>query len=90
MITRVEIDGFKSFLDFQLVVPPFLAPAGPHSSRPDSSGRFSLFDALEFTRVAPLSAIRSPIPPATRFSARRAVVSRWSALRNILYCDDLK
>lgn len=32
MLTRIEIDGFKSFLDFELDVPPFLALARPNSS----------------------------------------------------------
>ena len=32
MITRVEIDGFTSFLDFTLDVPPFLALVGPNAS----------------------------------------------------------
>ncbi|MEU8174583.1 AAA family ATPase [Microbispora hainanensis] len=43
MITRIEIDGFKSFLDFQLDVPPFLALVGPNSS-----GKSNLFDALDY------------------------------------------
>ncbi|MEV7806162.1 AAA family ATPase [Microbispora sp. NPDC088329] len=47
MITRIEIDGFKSFLDFQLDIPPFLALVGPNSS-----GKSNLFDALEYLRRA--------------------------------------
>lgn len=43
MITRIEIDGFKSFLDFKLDVPPFLALVGPNAS-----GKSNLFDASEF------------------------------------------
>ncbi|MBG0832274.1 AAA family ATPase [Planomonospora sp. ID67723] len=43
MITRIEIDGFKSFLNFELDVPPFLALVGPNSS-----GKSNLFDALGF------------------------------------------
>ncbi|GAA4207764.1 AAA family ATPase [Microbispora amethystogenes] len=43
MITRIEIDGFKSFLDFQLDIPPFLALVGPNSS-----GKSNLLDALEY------------------------------------------
>ncbi|GIH92489.1 AAA family ATPase [Planobispora siamensis] len=43
MITRIEIDGFKSFLDFELDVPPFLALVGPNAS-----GKSNLFDALGF------------------------------------------
>jgi predicted ATPase len=47
MITRIEIDGFKSFLDFKLDVPPFLALVGPNSS-----GKSNLFDAVEFDQQA--------------------------------------
>ncbi|MEV4804074.1 AAA family ATPase [Nonomuraea sp. NPDC049421] len=47
MLTRVEIDGFKSFLDFELDVPPFLALVGPNSS-----GKSNLLDALAFAREA--------------------------------------
>ncbi|MDP9849411.1 AAA family ATPase [Streptosporangium lutulentum] len=43
MITRIEIDGFKSFLNFDLDVPPFLALVGPNSS-----GKSNLFDAVGF------------------------------------------
>ncbi|MFF5208834.1 AAA family ATPase [Streptosporangium sp. NPDC000396] len=43
MITRIEIDGFKSFLNFVLDVPPFLALVGPNSS-----GKSNLFDAIGF------------------------------------------
>ncbi|PRY02128.1 AAA family ATPase [Allonocardiopsis opalescens] len=41
MITRIEIDGFKSFLDFTLDVPPFLALVGSNAG-----GKSNLFDAL--------------------------------------------
>ncbi|WP_326635706.1 hypothetical protein OIE67_00950 [Nonomuraea fuscirosea] len=47
MLTRIEIDGFKSFLDFTLDVPPFLALVGP-----DASGESNLLDALAFAREA--------------------------------------
>ncbi|GIH70637.1 AAA family ATPase [Sphaerimonospora thailandensis] len=43
MITRIEIDGFKSFLDFQLDIPPFLLIVGRNGS-----GKSNLFDALRF------------------------------------------
>ncbi|MEU6429348.1 AAA family ATPase [Microbispora sp. NPDC046973] len=43
MITRIEIDGFKSFLDFQLDIPPFLAVIGRNAS-----GKSNLLDALMF------------------------------------------
>jgi predicted ATPase len=41
MITRIEIDGFKSFVDFSLDVPPFLALLGSNAS-----GKSNLLDAL--------------------------------------------
>lgn len=41
MITRLEIDGFKSFVDFTLDVPPFLAIVGANAS-----GKSNLIDAL--------------------------------------------
>ncbi|MCX4746636.1 ATP-binding protein [Kitasatospora sp. NBC_01287] len=41
MITRIEIDGFKSFKDFVLDVPPLLAVTGANSS-----GKSNLIDAL--------------------------------------------
>jgi predicted ATPase len=50
MITHIRIDGFKSFLDFELDVPPFLALVGPNSS-----GKSNLLDALAFARAALLS-----------------------------------
>ncbi|MEV0615627.1 AAA family ATPase [Nonomuraea sp. NPDC050404] len=50
MLTRIEIDGFKSFLDFELDVPPFLALVGPNSS-----GKSNLLDALAFARGALLA-----------------------------------
>lgn len=50
MLTRIEIDGFKSFLDFELDVPPFLALVGPNSS-----GKSNLLDALAFARTALMS-----------------------------------
>ena len=41
MITRIEIDGFKSFVDFDLEVPPFLVVMGGNAS-----GKSNLVDAL--------------------------------------------
>jgi predicted ATPase len=50
VITRIEIDGFKSFLDFELDVPPFLALVGPNAS-----GKSNFLDALGFARAALLA-----------------------------------
>lgn len=41
MITRIEIDGFKSFVEFELDVPPFLVVMGGNAS-----GKSNLVDAL--------------------------------------------
>nr|WP_062341395.1 ATP-binding protein [Herbidospora sakaeratensis] len=49
MITHIRIDGFKSFLDFELDVPPLLALVGPNSS-----GKSNFFDALDFVKSSGL------------------------------------
>ncbi|WP_326555036.1 AAA family ATPase [Micromonospora sp. NBC_01813] len=43
MLTRIEIDGFKSFRDFTLDVPPFLVIIGRNAA-----GKSNLFDAIQF------------------------------------------
>lgn len=43
MITRLEVDGFKSFSRFAVDVPPFVAIVGPNAS-----GKSNIFDALAF------------------------------------------
>ncbi|MEW9551532.1 AAA family ATPase [Nonomuraea sp. NPDC050783] len=45
MLTRIEIDGFKSFADFKLNVPPFLVVIGPNAS-----GKSNLFDGIQLLR----------------------------------------
>jgi predicted ATPase len=55
MITHIEIDGFKSFLDFELDVPPFLALVGPNSS-----GKSNVLDAIDLYQ----NAVRSSSPMA--------------------------
>ena len=47
MIIRIEIDGFKSFLDFKLDVPPLLALVGP-----TGGGKSNLLDAVEYEAAA--------------------------------------
>ncbi|WP_213454191.1 AAA family ATPase [Rhizomonospora bruguierae] len=46
MLTRIEIDGFKTFRDFALDVPPFLVVLGRNAA-----GKSNLFDALQFLRL---------------------------------------
>ena len=41
MLTRIEIDGFKSFEGFSLDLPPFAVVVGPNAS-----GKSNFFDAL--------------------------------------------
>jgi predicted ATPase len=43
VLTRVEIDGFKTFKDFTLDVPPFLVVLGQNAA-----GKSNLFDAIAF------------------------------------------
>ena len=43
MITRIEIDGFKTFENFGLDLHPFTAIVGPNAS-----GKSNLFDAINF------------------------------------------
>src|SRR5882724_5654662 len=43
MLTRIEIDGFKSFRDFELDIPPFLVVIGRNAA-----GKSNLFDAIQF------------------------------------------
>ncbi len=45
MLTRLEIDGFKTFADFAVDIPPFLAVIGPNAS-----GKSNFFDAVQFLR----------------------------------------
>ena len=42
MLTRIEIDGFKTFEAFELNLRPFTAIVGPNAS-----GKSNLFDALQ-------------------------------------------
>jgi AAA15 family ATPase/GTPase len=65
VLTRIEIDGFKSFLDFELDVPPFLALAGPNSS-----GKSNLLDALDFVAATARSG-QDALPTAKRGRAHQ-------------------
>jgi predicted ATPase len=47
VLTRIEIDGFKTFRDFRLDVPPFLVVLGRNAS-----GKSNLFDAIQFLRAS--------------------------------------
>lgn len=43
MLTRIEIDGFKTFRDFAMDIPPFMVVLGRNAS-----GKSNLFDAIRF------------------------------------------
>ena len=42
MLTRIEIDGFKTFEDFKLDVTPFMVVLGPNAA-----GKSNLFDVVQ-------------------------------------------
>lgn len=54
MLTRIEIDGFKSFADFSLDLNPFSAVVGPNAS-----GKSNLFDAIKFLSLLAHSDVSS-------------------------------
>lgn len=54
MLTRIEIDGFKTFENFALDLRPFTAIVGPNAS-----GKSNLFDALRFLSLLAQTDIRT-------------------------------
>lgn len=54
MITRIEIDGFKSFSKFELALPPFAVILGPNAA-----GKSNLFDALRLLSRLAVSDVRT-------------------------------
>jgi len=56
MLTRIEIDGFKSFENFKLDLGPFLAILGPNAS-----GKSNLFDAIRFLSALAGTDLRSAV-----------------------------
>lgn len=54
MLTRIEIDGFKTFENFSLDLEPFTAIVGPNAS-----GKSNLFDALRFISLLAQHDIRT-------------------------------
>lgn len=54
MITRIEIDGFKSFEGFSLALPPFAVILGPNAA-----GKSNLFDALRLLSRLAISDVRT-------------------------------
>jgi predicted ATPase len=56
MLTRIEIDGFKSFEKFHLDLGPFLVTLGPNAS-----GKSNLFDAIRFLSALAGTDLRSAV-----------------------------
>lgn len=54
MLTRIEIDGFKTFENFELDLKPLTAIVGPNAS-----GKSNLFDAMQFISALAQTDIRS-------------------------------
>jgi len=57
MITKIEIDGFKSFKNFSMVFTPFTVVAGINAS-----GKSNLFDALELLSRLSTMSLRDAFP----------------------------
>lgn len=57
MITKIEIDGFKSFKNFEMVFTPFTVVAGINAS-----GKSNLFDALELLSRLAIMSLRDAFP----------------------------
>lgn len=56
MLTRIEIDGFKTFVDFDLDLSPFTVIAGTNAS-----GKSNLFDAIQFLGALAAGDLRSAL-----------------------------
>ncbi len=54
MITKIEIDGFKSFSEFSLTLPPFAVILGPNAA-----GKSNLFDAFRLLSRLATSDVRT-------------------------------
>jgi predicted ATPase len=54
LITKIEIDGFKSFAMFSLTLPPFAVILGPNAA-----GKSNLFDALRLLSRLAVSDVRT-------------------------------
>lgn len=65
MITEVRIDGFKSFLDFQVDVPPVMVMLGLNGA-----GKSNFFDALRLVAGTLRDGFESTVAADRRFAAR--------------------
>jgi predicted ATPase len=59
MLSRIEIDGFKTFHNFVLDVPPFLAIVGSNAA-----GKSNFFDAIQFLRRITDSSLHEAVQEA--------------------------
>ncbi|MBH5337142.1 ATP-binding protein [Streptomyces pactum] len=65
MITQVRIDGFKSFLDFRLDVPPVMVVLGLNAA-----GKSNFFDALRLVSGTLRDGFEATVAADRRFAAR--------------------
>ncbi|MBE9229569.1 AAA family ATPase [Phormidium sp. LEGE 05292] len=56
MLTRIEINGFKTFENFALDLSPFSVILGPNAS-----GKSNLFDALQFLSQIAVNNLRDAV-----------------------------
>ena len=74
MITRLEIDGFKTFEEFAIDLAPFTAIVGPNAS-----GKSNLFDAIELLAELATEDVRSAL---TKLRGEPAELFRQTAYGN--------
>lgn len=82
MITRIEIDGFKSFKDFAMEFTPLTVIAGANAS-----GKSNLFDALQLLSdiaEVELSEVFDMTRTYPLYINQLAKASRWRASANSL------
>lgn len=65
MITQIRVDGFKSFVDFRLDVPPSLIMLGPNGA-----GKSNLFDALRLVAGTVLDGFEATVANDPRLSPK--------------------
>ena len=80
MITRVYIDGFKSFRDFEMELTPFTVVAGLNAS-----GKSNLFDALELLSRLAATNLKEAFP-----ERRGSVSELFTLVDNDLHVDTLR
>jgi predicted ATPase len=79
MITKIEIDGFKSFKDFSMEFTPFTVIAGINAS-----GKSNLFDALELLSRLSSMSLRDAFP-----DTRGTVNELFTLVDEVTYVDTM-